>query len=139
MLKTVREPGLHVHAHRRHHRRADGELLGRRHGHLQHRLHADRRGDVHRHHRHGDLRRRQLDGDGDGRSDGGHDGRTRRDGDPDGDGGHRLQRRRPSSATGTITNDDTDVTVAVAPSSVAEDGATNLVYTFTRTGVTTAR
>ena len=43
----------------------------------------------------------------------------------------------PSSATGTITNDDTDVSVAVAPSSVAEDGAANLVYTFTRTGVTT--
>jgi uncharacterized repeat protein (TIGR01451 family) len=43
----------------------------------------------------------------------------------------------PSSATGTIVNDDTDVSVAVAPSSVAEDGATNLVYTFTRTGVTT--
>ncbi|MFT3744562.1 MAG: Calx-beta domain-containing protein [Pyrinomonadaceae bacterium] len=37
-------------------------------------------------------------------------------------------------ATGTITNDDTGVTVAVAPGSVAEDGATNLVYTFTRTG-----
>ncbi len=44
----------------------------------------------------------------------------------------------PSAATGTITNDDTDVTVAVSPLSVAEDGATNLVYTFTRTGVTTA-
>jgi uncharacterized repeat protein (TIGR01451 family) len=43
----------------------------------------------------------------------------------------------PSSATGTITNDDTDVSVAVAPSSTAEDGAGNLVYTFTRTGVTT--
>ncbi len=42
----------------------------------------------------------------------------------------------PSSATGTITNDDTDVSVAVSPSSVAEDGATNLVYTFTRNGVT---
>ena len=41
----------------------------------------------------------------------------------------------PSSATGTITNDDTDVSVAVSPASVAEDGATNLVYTFTRTGV----
>jgi hypothetical protein len=26
--------------------------------------------------------------------------------------------------------------VAVSPSSVAEDGATNLVYTFTRSGVT---
>jgi Ca2+-binding RTX toxin-like protein len=43
----------------------------------------------------------------------------------------------PASATGTITNDDTDVTVAVSPSSVEEDGATNLVYTFTRNGVTT--
>ena len=41
-----------------------------------------------------------------------------------------------SSATGTITNDDTDVSVAVAPALVAEDGATNLVYTFTRVGVT---
>lgn len=43
----------------------------------------------------------------------------------------------PSSATGTIVNDDTDVSVAVSPASVAEDGATNLVYTFTRVGVTT--
>jgi hypothetical protein len=43
-----------------------------------------------------------------------------------------------SSATGTITNDDTDVSVAVSPASVAEDGATNLVYTFTRAGVTSS-
>lgn len=43
----------------------------------------------------------------------------------------------PSSAIGTITNDDTDVSVAVAPLTVTEDGATNLVYTFTRVGVTT--
>src|SRR6185312_9385425 len=43
----------------------------------------------------------------------------------------------PTSATGTIVNDDTDVSVAVAPSSTAEDGAGNLVYTFTRAGVTT--
>jgi hypothetical protein len=42
----------------------------------------------------------------------------------------------PSAATGTITNDDADVSVVVAPSSVIEDGATNLVYTFTRTGFT---
>ena len=42
----------------------------------------------------------------------------------------------PASASGTITNDDTDVTVAVAPSSVEEDGVANLVYTFTRNGVT---
>ncbi|WP_305728323.1 bluetail domain-containing putative surface protein, partial [Cylindrospermopsis raciborskii] len=39
--------------------------------------------------------------------------------------------------TGTITNDDTQVTLTVSPSSVAEDGTTNLVYTFTRTGPTT--
>jgi hypothetical protein len=44
----------------------------------------------------------------------------------------------PSSASGTITNDDTDVSVAVSPASVAEDGATNLVYTFTRVGVTSS-
>ncbi|TRU41306.1 MAG: hemolysin, partial [Microcystis aeruginosa Ma_MB_F_20061100_S20] len=43
----------------------------------------------------------------------------------------------PNAATGTITNDDTSVTLAVSPSSVTEDGTTNLVYTFTRTGVTT--
>jgi len=43
----------------------------------------------------------------------------------------------PSSATGTITNDDSVVTVAVAPTSTAEGGA-NLVYTFTRTGNTAA-
>ena len=42
----------------------------------------------------------------------------------------------PDSATATIANDDTDVTVTVAPSSVAEDGGTNLVYTFSRSGVT---
>jgi hypothetical protein len=42
----------------------------------------------------------------------------------------------PSSAMGTITNDDADVSVAVAPAAVTEDGATNLVYTFTRTGFT---
>src|SRR6185436_5040983 len=41
----------------------------------------------------------------------------------------------PSSASGTIVNDDTSVSVAVSPGSVSEDGATNLVYTFTRTGV----
>src|SRR5205823_5263185 len=42
----------------------------------------------------------------------------------------------PSAATGTIANDDTDVSVAVSPASVEEDGVTNLVYTFTRAGVT---
>ncbi|GCA80091.1 Calx-beta domain-containing protein [Microcystis aeruginosa] len=39
--------------------------------------------------------------------------------------------------TGTITNDDTSVTLAVSPGSVTEDGTTNLIYTFTRSGVTT--
>jgi len=41
--------------------------------------------------------------------------------------------------TGTITNGVTlpTITLAVSPSSVTEDGTTNLVYTFTRTGVTT--
>ena len=42
----------------------------------------------------------------------------------------------PTRATGTITNDDTDVTVAVSPSSVDEDGVPDLEYTFTRNGVT---
>jgi hypothetical protein len=40
--------------------------------------------------------------------------------------------------TGTITNDDfPSITLAVSPSSVTEDGTSNLVYTFTRSGVTT--
>jgi Ca2+-binding RTX toxin-like protein len=42
-----------------------------------------------------------------------------------------------TAVTGTITNDDTRVTLAVAPTSVNENGTTNLVYTFTRTGITT--
>ena len=37
----------------------------------------------------------------------------------------------PSSATGTINNDEPTITVSVAPSSTLEDGVTNLVYTFT--------
>ena len=38
----------------------------------------------------------------------------------------------PASATGTILNDDVpSVTISVSPAAVAEDGATNLVYTFT--------
>ncbi|TPX29804.1 FG-GAP-like repeat-containing protein [Cylindrospermopsis raciborskii] len=40
-----------------------------------------------------------------------------------------------SGVTGTITNDDTQVTLAVSPTTVTEDGTSNLVYTFTRTGV----
>ncbi|WP_353851885.1 Calx-beta domain-containing protein [Microcystis sp. LE18-22.4A] len=43
----------------------------------------------------------------------------------------------PTAVTGTIANDDTNVTLAVSPGSVTEDGTNNLVYTFTRTGVTT--
>ena len=42
-----------------------------------------------------------------------------------------------TAVTGTITNDDLpSISLAVSPTSVAEDGATNLVYTFTRTGPT---
>src|SRR5262249_22628646 len=43
----------------------------------------------------------------------------------------------PTAATGTILNDDTDVSVAVSPVSVLEDSGTGMVYTFTRAGVTT--
>ncbi|MFM6673031.1 MAG: Calx-beta domain-containing protein, partial [Dolichospermum sp.] len=44
-----------------------------------------------------------------------------------------------NAVTGTITNDDTlpSITLAVSPTSVTEDGTPNLIYTFTRTGVTT--
>ncbi|MCU0777190.1 MAG: choice-of-anchor D domain-containing protein [Akkermansiaceae bacterium] len=42
----------------------------------------------------------------------------------------------PVSATATLVNDDTDVSVTVSPASVPEDGAANLVFTFTRVGVT---
>ncbi|MCA2861726.1 MAG: M10 family metallopeptidase C-terminal domain-containing protein [Microcystis sp. M005S1] len=43
-----------------------------------------------------------------------------------------------TAVTGTITNDDLpSITLAVSPTSVTEDGTTNLVYTFTRSGVTT--
>jgi hypothetical protein len=43
----------------------------------------------------------------------------------------------PSSASGTISNDDTEVIVTLSPLTVTEGGAPNLVYTFTRNGVTT--
>jgi len=43
-----------------------------------------------------------------------------------------------TAVIGTITNDDTSVTLAVSPASVTENGTTNLIYTFTRTGVTTS-
>ena len=39
-----------------------------------------------------------------------------------------------TAVVGTISNDDSTVTLAVAPTSVTEDGASNLVYTFTRVG-----
>ncbi|MFN6482142.1 MULTISPECIES: Calx-beta domain-containing protein [unclassified Nostoc] len=42
-----------------------------------------------------------------------------------------------TAVTGTIINDDLPlITLAVAPSSVTEDGSSNLVYTFTRSGST---
>ncbi|MFM6023681.1 MAG: Calx-beta domain-containing protein, partial [Dolichospermum sp.] len=42
------------------------------------------------------------------------------------------------AVTGTITNDDfPSITLAVSPTSITEDGTPNLIYTFTRTGVTT--
>ncbi|MCM0590284.1 MAG: SBBP repeat-containing protein [Gloeotrichia echinulata DEX184] len=41
------------------------------------------------------------------------------------------------AVTGNITNDDTQITLAVTASSVAEDGSDNLIYTFTRQGQTT--
>ncbi len=47
----------------------------------------------------------------------------------------------PAAATGTIQNDDgaaVTVTVAVAPLTVADDGTTNLVYTFTRSVVSSS-
>jgi hypothetical protein len=44
-----------------------------------------------------------------------------------------------TAVIGTILNDDRPViTLAVAPTAVAEDGPTNLVYTFTRTGPTSS-
>jgi hypothetical protein len=44
-----------------------------------------------------------------------------------------------NAVVGTITNDDFPaITLAVAPASVTEDGTSNLVYTFTRTGPTTS-
>ncbi|XHR83383.1 MAG: SBBP repeat-containing protein [Gloeotrichia echinulata GP01] len=42
-----------------------------------------------------------------------------------------------AAVTGNITNDDTQVTLALAASNVAEDGSNNLIYTFTRQGKTT--
>lgn len=44
----------------------------------------------------------------------------------------------PSQANGVILNDDAVVTVTVNPNAVLEDGATNLTFTFARTGGTGA-
>jgi hypothetical protein len=41
-----------------------------------------------------------------------------------------------ATATGTILNDDTDVSITVSPSAVLEDSGADLVYTVTRIGVT---
>jgi len=41
-----------------------------------------------------------------------------------------------SSADGTITNDDAQITLSVSPSSIVEDAAGVMTYTFTRTGAT---
>jgi len=43
-----------------------------------------------------------------------------------------------AAVTGTISNDDPTITLAVSPATVAEDGTSNLIYTFTRTGSTTS-
>ena len=44
-----------------------------------------------------------------------------------------------TAVVGTITNDDFPViTLAVAPAAVTEDGASNIIYTLTRTGPTTS-
>ena len=50
--------------------------------------------------------------------------------------GDGYTRSTTTAVSGTIANDDTNVILAVSPSSVQEDGTTNLVYTFTREGVT---
>lgn len=44
-----------------------------------------------------------------------------------------------NSATGTIRDDDAQISLSVSPSNVAEDGATNLAYTFNRVGSTSGR
>jgi hypothetical protein len=45
----------------------------------------------------------------------------------------------PAAVVGTIKNDDPSITLAVAPATgVSEDSTSNLIYTFSRTGPTTA-
>jgi len=43
-----------------------------------------------------------------------------------------------ADGTGTIQNDDTDVSVSVSPLTVDEDGSQNLIYTFHRFGSTSS-
>ncbi|MEO8616777.1 MAG: Calx-beta domain-containing protein [Luteolibacter sp.] len=43
----------------------------------------------------------------------------------------------PSTATATIVNDDSSVSIAVSPASAAENSGTGMVFTFTRSGVIT--
>jgi len=50
--------------------------------------------------------------------------------------GYQIQTTTP--LVGTIQNDESTVSVAVAPGNVLEDGPTGLVYTFTRNGFTGA-
>jgi Ca2+-binding RTX toxin-like protein len=57
--------------------------------------------------------------------------------------GSRYNIGTNTTVTGTITNDDVlaslpIVSLSLAPTSVSEDGVTNLVYTFNRTGSTTS-
>ena len=42
------------------------------------------------------------------------------------------------TATGIIVNDDPRITLAIAPATIVENGSTNSVYTFTRTGSTSS-
>lgn len=53
-------------------------------------------------------------------------------------GGYSPASSPNDTATGTIVNDDTQVSVAVTPSPVGESSGTPMVYTFTRTGSTAA-
>ncbi|GEP42658.1 hypothetical protein BGE01nite_19490 [Brevifollis gellanilyticus] len=57
-------------------------------------------------------------------------------GTPDVTGGYTVG--GTPSGTGTILNDDTQVSVTVAPTPVGEASGTGMVYTFSRTGPTTA-
>jgi Ca2+-binding RTX toxin-like protein len=51
-------------------------------------------------------------------------------------GSYSVAATSTTASVGTITDDDSTVTLAVAPGSVTENGTPNLEYTFTRTGYT---